>query len=219
MSISTEKPKSPCTRYFEWNGNVDNGHFKYYDKEQKKEIVAPMPFSFIVLDELTTIKGFSKADDGFYFSNEVRNTSKDILSVKTKKGLKASGVWIDIKGQLTGSDFCKSVYVMHNDNGTFKIGNVSIMKSALTGWFDFCKANVLSKCWVNVSETIKNKNGVVTFLSPKYDAKVAGDAEIKAAKELDLVLQEYLTSYLAPVVNDGLTDEERDIQSQAANLG
>ena len=223
MSISTEKPKSPCVRYFEWNGNAEHGGtFKYYDKAQQKEVSVKPPFKFIVLDELTTIKGFCKADGSFYYSNEVRSTTKDVLSVKTKKGLKASGVWSDIKGQLTGSDFCKSVYVLFMDGSEPKVGNVSIMKSAIAGWFDFCKANVLSKSWVVINTALDQKTGSISFKAPKYESLPASEKEIAQAKALDAQLQEFLKAYLSAnntsTEHDDMSDEERDLKSQSENI-
>ncbi len=84
-SNPTENLTSPCKHYFEWD--ADKGAFKYYDKEKKENVEVPLPFKFIVLDELNTIKGFYKEKKSSFWANEIRDTKKDILTVRTKLGV------------------------------------------------------------------------------------------------------------------------------------
>ena len=55
--------KNPATRFFEWKG--ETGGFRYYDKEIDNEdgtkgarVQVSLPFYFLVLDTLATVKGY-----------------------------------------------------------------------------------------------------------------------------------------------------------------
>jgi hypothetical protein len=47
---------NPATKFFEWKSNEKT--FAYYDKETKTNVSVELPFKFLVLDELHTVKGW-----------------------------------------------------------------------------------------------------------------------------------------------------------------
>ena len=71
---------NPAARWYEWNG--ETGTVRYYDKEAKKNIDVPLPFTFLLLDELACVKGWHDPSQSGIYSNEVRDTTKDKLLVK-----------------------------------------------------------------------------------------------------------------------------------------
>ena len=52
------------------------------------------------ITQLSTVAGFSKKDNCGVYANEVKNLSKDPLSVKTRKGEIATGLYSEIKEWL-----------------------------------------------------------------------------------------------------------------------
>ncbi len=187
--------KNPSTRWFEWDGS--NGGFKYYDSVAKEKGRVAYPFKFMVLDQLVTIKGYCKKDNAFYFSNEIRRAENGVLTVKTDKGVKASGLWNEIKSKITGADFCKSVYIAYFDGADLKIGNIAIMTSSLGTWIEFVAANNVEKVGVVVKSHIEDSKGNVTFKKPVYEAIEISEATNKKAIDLDKRLQEYLKVYFS----------------------
>src|SRR5258706_10114241 len=96
-SNNTEFP-NPSLRFYRWDGEY--GGFTYFDKnigEGGVRVKIELPFTFMVLDALSTIKGFSDAEQSGYWSNEVRDIKRDILTVRTKAGIQAKGTYDEIK--------------------------------------------------------------------------------------------------------------------------
>src|ERR1700722_13886513 len=135
--------KHIARKYFTWSG--DAGGWKYYDKtkgEKGENVTVPMPFRFLVLDVLATIKGWSDADQSGYWSNEVRNVKTDTLTVRNKKGIAATGTYQEILNNRAcdGVKYCQSVYIAYKEeDGNLSICNLQILGAALGSWISFCK--------------------------------------------------------------------------------
>jgi hypothetical protein len=65
--------QNPATRWFEWNG--ERGEIRYYDKELKKNVEVPLPFTFLLLDEVATVRGWHDPQRLGYYANEVRDAT------------------------------------------------------------------------------------------------------------------------------------------------
>lgn len=207
---------NPSTRWFSWKGG--EGKLVYYDKEQKKNIDVPMPFTFIVLDELTTITGFYESKGKGVYSNEVRK-AEQILRVRCENETLLVGKYADIKEKLHGygAGFGKSVYIAYKDeNNNFKIGNILFTGSSfgggdhvydierkgvqkIGGWLDFSKA---FKAEISKQAIIMDKDdrvctkGATKFFAPKFKLKPLTEDTNNIAIDLDKELQAYLSVYL-----------------------
>ena len=96
MSLSNiTESTNPCTRWLEWQGS--EGKLKYWDREAKENVYVKLPFKFLVLDILSTVKGFDDSSQMGYWANEIRDTRTDILTVRTKQGIRAQGLYADVK--------------------------------------------------------------------------------------------------------------------------
>lgn len=194
-SNSSTEVKNPSGRWFEWDGG--NGGFKYYDSVKKEKGKVAYPFKFMVLDQLVTVKGYCEKDKSFYFSNEVRRAENGILTVKTDKGIKATGLWSEIKSKIANADFCKSVYIAYFEGTELRIGNVALMTSSLGPWVEFLEKNNVEKIGVVVRSHIDASKGNVTFKKPVYEAiSISAETDQKSI-ELDKRLQEYLKVYFS----------------------
>jgi hypothetical protein len=187
---------NPSTRFMEWDGK--KGEFRYYDKDLKEKVQVPLPVQFMVLDTLSTIKGFSDANQSGFWSNEVRDTTKDVMSVYNKTGLCEKGLYADIKGskKCTGIKYCQSVYIaLINADGGVSLCNIQMLGAGLSAWIDFCKTTSVQSGAIKVSKSIQGKKGSNVFQIPVFE-KIEVDDNLNAeAVALDKVLQDYLTAY------------------------
>lgn len=213
MSRSNPAPTSPARKFFAWAGST--GVLQHYDKETKTRIDAKLPFSFMVLDELTTIGGFSDSDKSGIWSNEVR-TVEDPLIVRTSAGILATGNYNDLKDQLKarGGKYARSVYIAYQepDGESFEwaIGNIKLTGAALGGWFDFHRIVDVNKGGVRITGAYEDKKGSNTFQVPVFEHVDMTPADEEVAIELDHQLQAYLTSYLKTKQVDALSAEAAD---------
>jgi len=199
--------KSPAKKFFEWNGG--DGGFRYFDKTlgeadasgkpKGANVQVPYPFRFLVLDQLTTIRGFSDADQSGFWSNEIRDVKSDLLTVRTKKGIEMTGTYEQVKEKLgaKGADYCKSVYIAYKEGDQTVIGNLAIKGSAIGPWIDFCKSNDVNKIGVQVDSHTAAKKGKTEYFVPVFrPISVTPETDAKAI-ELDKELQEYLKACLS----------------------
>jgi hypothetical protein len=192
------QPQSnPSTKFIEWKSN--DKCFSYYDKDEQKNISIPLPFKFLVLDELHTIKGWNDANSRAIYSNEVKFISKETLTVKPFKGNEiAKGLYKDIKEKIVaaGGHYTKSIYIMLEDGS---LANIQLKGSAVQKWGDFTQKtrNRLPDEWVQVASALDGKKGAVKFWTPEFTFfKSLSESEMDLADEAFNILEAYLKAYL-----------------------
>ena len=205
------QPQSnPAIKFIEWKSN--DKCFNYYDKEAQKNVEIPLPFKFLVLDELHTIKGWNDASSSNIYSNEVKFISKEVMTVKPFKGNEiAKGYYKDIKDKVVaaGGHYTKSIYVMLED---VSLANISLKGSGVQKWGDFTQKtrNRLADEWVIVAKAEDGKKGAVKFSTPSFSfANSISDAEADLADEAFNILESYLKTYLAKA-EPAIVEEEDD---------
>jgi hypothetical protein len=213
------QPQSnPATKFIEWKSN--DKCFNYYDKEAQKNVEIPLPFKFLVLDELHTIKGWNDASSSNIYSNEVKFISKEVMTVKPFKGNEiAKGYYKDIKDKVVaaGGHYTKSIYVMLEDGS---LANISLKGSGVQKWGDFTQKtrNRLADEWVTVAKAEDGKKGAVKFSTPSFSfANSISDEESNMADEAFNILESYLKTYLAKadievVLNGDIANDFNDMQ-------
>jgi hypothetical protein len=214
-SAFAQPQSNPATKFLDWKSN--DKCFEYYDKEAQKKVQVPLPFKFLVLDELHTIKGWNDATESGIFSNEVKYISKEPMTVKPFKGNEiAKGLYKDIKErvQSAGGHYVKSIYIMLED-GT--LANIQLKGSAVQKWGEFTQKvrNRLSDEWVIVSKAIEGKKGAVKFFTPDFgfEKSLTSDEAVLADNCFD-TLESYLKSYLKPV----LVEESVNVLEESEDL-
>jgi len=194
MSLSDQSTSSnPAKRFLE----IKSGKVQFYDKEEGHNVEVALPFEFTVLDTLATIKGWSDADDSGFWSNEVKSVGKDTLTVRTKSGAKASGIWKEIKTlpALSGAKYFSSVYIAANGRDGLEINNLRLSGAALNAWIEFTGKTDLKKNKVVISGWLDAKKGAVKYQTPVFEAVPFQGDEKDEAVTLDLELKEYLEQY------------------------
>jgi len=197
---------NPATKFIDWKSNEKC--FSYYDKEEAKNVLIPLPFRFLVLDELHTIKGWNDATSSSIYSNEVKFISKEVITVKPFKGNEiAKGIYKDIKEKIVaaGAHYTKSIYIMLED-GT--LANIQLKGSAVQKWGDFSQKTKsrFADEWVKVANVEEGKKGAVKFTTPLFSfAKSLTDKECNLADIAFNTLETYLKAYLVkaePVIEE-----------------
>jgi len=188
---------NPSTKFLEWKSNEKC--FEFFDKENKVKVPVPLPFKFLALDELHSVKGWSDSCQSAIYSNEVKFISKEILTVKPFKGNEiAKGLYSDIKEKVkaAGAHYVKSIYIMLEDGS---LANIQLKGAACQSWGEFTKKNRsrLPDEWVSVSKVVEGKKGVVKFYTPDFTFdKSLSESEIDLADEAFGILETYLKAYL-----------------------
>jgi hypothetical protein len=209
---------NPATKFLDWKSN-DKG-FEYYDKElaisnpeTKGKVKIPLPFKFLFLDELHTIKGWNDATESGIFSNEVKYISKEPMTVKPFKGNEiAKGLYKDIKEkvQSAGGHYVKSIYIMLEDGS---LANLQLKGSAVEKWGEFTQKTKsrLADEWIVVAKALENKKGAVKFFTPEFgfEKSISNDEGIQADNCFD-ILESYLKGYLKPVLLDEIVNVSED---------
>lgn len=185
---------NPTERYFEWNGA--DGGIKYYDKDAKENVNADMPFTFLFLDQLARIGGFDQHKEQNIWSNEVRSTQKEKLSVRSGNHIIAQGFYSDIKQDVkaSGGRYVTSLYIAYKED-ELKIGNLQLKGSALSAWMDFMKSNqkeVHEKAVKVEVDPEVYKKGATEYRVPVFKIVPTTPETDEQATELDKTLQEFL---------------------------
>jgi len=192
---------NPATRWFEWNG--EHGAISYYDKDAKKSIEVPMPFTFILLDELGSVRGWHDASSSGIYSNEVKDTRQDTLVVKAfKGGTLVEGLYRDIKDRINtlGGSFHANCYIAFKSQaGELLIGAIRFKGATLGAWMDFRKDNRKDfyKKAIKMDGFVEGKKGRIVYRVPKFSMLDISPESIALAIELDKTLQEFLSGYLS----------------------
>lgn len=218
MSLSNQSTSVSPAKHFL---RVKSGSVNYYDKDLKDNVDVPLPMSFVVLDQLATVKGWSDNDQSGYWSNEVKSAGQDVLTVRTSKGQKAKGIWKDIKNEasVSGSKFNASVYIAAPGREGLEIQNIAFSGASLNAWIEFVNANkgvTRGKNKVVITGFSDEKKGAVKYQVPTFAAEEISEDELEQATELDRELQLYLEGYFANRRSDELvenatqTDEPED---------
>ena len=203
MSNSNRKqafaqPQSnPATKFIDWKSNEKA--FSFYDKENKVNVPIPLPFRFLALDELHTVKGWSDSCQSAIYANEVKFISKEPLTVKPFKGNEiAKGLYSDIKEKVkaAGAHYVKSIYIMLEDGS---LANLQLKGASCQSWGDFTQKgrSRLPEEWVTVEKAIEGKKGAVKYYTPefKFD-KSLSENENTMADDAFAILETYLKAYL-----------------------
>jgi len=220
-SNPTSESKNPSARWFEWAGADDAGHVKYYDKEEEKSVKVDLPFTFLVLDELATIKGFNDDANAGLYSNEVKDTRNQPMTVSIfGKGEVASGLYADIKDKVKskGGKFASSVYIAAKIDGELKIANITFVGSSVSQWMDFKKAHgkAIYDNAVVIQAYEDRKKGRTDYRAPLFSLKDCSQETQDQAVALDKELQEFLQSYF---VKNITAQSKPSPEGYVANVG
>jgi len=210
-SNPTDGVRNPATRWFTWAGGGDQGYVEWYDKDTKQNVRVDGTFTFLLLDELSTVKGWHEASESGIYANEVRDLRQETLLVKSFKGGElASGLYTDIRDRIVakGGHYHGSAYIAYKDGDGLKLGNLGLKGAALSAWMEFKKSapskkNADGKSLkayfvdaVMIAGFVDGKKGGTKFRTPTFALKPVSDETNAQALALDAELQAFLADYL-----------------------
>lgn len=233
---------NPATKFLEWDS--ETSQFKYWDKQNKKNIFVSLPAEFYVLDILFTVKGFSKKHQQKFWSNEVKNRYEETVKVCTKD---KAGKIIEIAEGIFGNDtepgirdivdaaggkVATSVYaIMLNKEEEYEIVNFQFKGGALGGWINFIKDlklpfGAIPEGLVICNDFTKEKNGATKYTVPIFTMKKASEEGNEAAITADIELQEYLQKYFSKTsktkelveIDDSEKEDEDEDEDEKSDL-
>lgn len=205
---------NPALRWFEWNG--EHGVIRYYDKDAKENVVMPMPFTYMLLDELGSVRGWHDASESGIYSNEVRDTTKDAFIVKSfKGGTLAEGLYRSVKDRINtlGGQFVSNCYIaVRLDGNGLAICSLRLKGAALGAWMEFRKAQrkAVYDQAIRITGFTEGKKGRITYRMPVFELKKVSEASNSEASTLDKQLQVWLESYLQRKTRDQADDVIED---------
>ena len=216
-SNNVEAP-NPAKRFLEWDGT--NGGFEYYDRdavndkgEKGKRCRMELPVFFMTLDCLSTIVGFSDADNSGIFSNEVRDVTKGIFNVRTKKGVLSKGGYYDVMAdpRCVGAKYAQSVYAAmplpdpeNPEKMKLQIVNFKFSGAALSAWIDFRKKNNVFKDGISIQDVTPGQKGTVKYVIPNFITVPVKPESDETCKALD---KEIMQPYFKVYFNRGAASE------------
>lgn len=190
--------QNPAKYFLEWKS--DEKTFQYYDKEKKEKVNMKLPFKFLTLKEMHTVKGWNDSSESAIYSNEVKYIGSDPLSVKSFKGGElANGLYKDIRTHIKdcGGHYVKSIYFMTEDGDIY---NFQLKGSAVQAWGDFTKKTRirLADEWVEVVGADERKKGTIKYTVPVFEYNQSlCEEDGEKADEVYHILDMYMNTYLA----------------------
>lgn len=241
-SNPTDGVRNPSARWFEWAGGDDGGFIRWYNKDTKETVKVDGAFTFLLLDELSTVKGWHDPSESGIYANEVRDTRQDVLVVRSFKGGElASGVYTSIRDRIKaqGGHYCASLYLAFKEGDELRIGNLCLKGAAASAWMEFKRAAPTKKDAagkslrayfvdaIKISNFEQLKKGATVYRVPVFTFSAVAEATNQQAGALDVELQGFLADYLKrpkaeavkePGSEAPLPDEEAPSQSAVERL-
>ena len=195
--FKNENP-NPSNYFLEWKSELQC--FSYYDKEKQERVPVELPFKFLTLKEMQTVKGWNDASESAIFSNEVKYVSTEELNVRSfKGGTIAKGLYKNIRTQIqdAGGHYVKSIYIMTEQG---EIWNLQLKGSAVSEWSEFTKKTKsrLGDEWVEVVSAEERKKGAIKYTVPVFRFNTSlTNKQGDQADEVYATLKLYMDAYLA----------------------
>lgn len=215
-----ENIPNPATRWFQWDGA--KGLVRYYDKEasnpaaktgQGRNVELALPFHFVLLDELSSVRGWSESLGSGIYANEIRDVKSDVLIVKAFKGAPrpiAEGVYSAIRDRVkaAGAHFVTNCYIGYKLGERLILASLQFKGAALSAWMEFkrsCPTSLIngrsipdyySKA-ITITGSGSGRKGAIVYKFPTFTLKELSAETNAEAMRLDEILQGYLKCYLA----------------------
>lgn len=112
----------------------------WYSKELEKEIKLEMPFTFVWLENCSSVMGYDADKQQGIYSNEVLNTKTEPLTVKSGNEIIAEGLYTNIKAEIKsrGAKYCNPVYaLMKNEEDEYEVVRFLMVGSSRDAWSSF----------------------------------------------------------------------------------
>jgi hypothetical protein len=195
----TDKLSNPAQYFLKWSNG--SGEISYYDKEKKENIIIGNNISFLLLDQLSTAKGWDSQNESAIIGTEVRNPAFEPIILRSYKDGNSNqivkGIWkTEIKDKYP-VDFYASLYIVTIINSKPVLANLQIKGACLADLFE-AKLKSVDGFYINFKKGEQQKNGVAKWFSLSVSKtievpKIIDDLAVGYYNQL----QDYLDQYLA----------------------
>ncbi len=164
--------------------------FASYDLVTKEQALLGN-IQFALLTETISIAGFHQEQNVGIFSNEIKNTKTEPLSVRTKNGVLIEGLYNSISEKLQGGKFANNLYVRLR-NGELAV--IQLSGAALKQYFLYKEANKgkIASNWITITGVKDEKKGAIKYSTPIFTIGEALTQDETDTSELDYML---ITNY------------------------
>jgi hypothetical protein len=188
--------------FMEWKNGA--GLAEFYDKDTQTKIQIQGPIKMVLLDILSTAKGWDDANKASLIANEVHNPATEQMVVKSyysengqKKSLKlVEGFWKkDIKDKFPLLNFYQSIYGVMEYEGEVRLVNLKVSGSGLASIFD-AKLRPADGFLVTFAKGEAQKQGKANWFSlvVSKETEVPANLDQRAADYYP-ILKAYLAQY------------------------
>lgn len=187
---------NPATKFIALSGTT--GKFGYWDKTQEKKVELDYPITFLPLDVLFAIKGFSNNHSSGIYSNEIHSLSNEKFSVRIfGQGEFANGFYKEIKEKIAteGGKFANIVYGVMKDDDDMNIVCFQFYGASLSPFIDYQK--IAKNIYANAIQIVGSKEakkGNISYYVPEFKSIKVSEESSKKADELDKELQKYFVA-------------------------
>ena len=208
-----ERKQSPVSAILEWKAKETDGFFSVYDKEAGD--IAVKELSFVLLGERSCVNGYYAKQNTGAWSNEVKDTTKEPMTVMYKKDGKVSkiaeGLYKAIKPEVesAGLKFHKAVYAMVYNSDEVADGTIvklMLKGAALYAWSQFRDSGG-AKQGIKFTGASIQQNGAIKYNIPLFEAEALAQ-DVSEESEL---AYEQVKSYLGDSAK-GQEHEEPAVQ-------
>jgi hypothetical protein len=206
---------SPVKTYLAWSSN--DKCFTYYDKESGTTKKVTVPLQFIHCEEFASIKGFHDKSQSSIWSNEIKDTRKEELFVRSFKsqGTLVSGIYQDIKADILslGGHYNLSMYAIIGD----QLINFAFKGAVLQFWSDFAKDNrkKFLTNYIDIVGASDEKKGSVKYSVPVFT--LGGEISAKDSAKADVIYDD-LKAYLSARKESSSSEEIVHAEQEAEPL-
>ena len=165
---SNSELRHPTTIWTKWSWK--DWIFKWWSREEEKEITLKLPEEFIIVAEGMGVDWFIESS---IMSNEFYDAKNDIVKVKDMKNKNTLhiGTWNEIKDKVKASwlPLWKHLHVIFP--GEEWIKTLKIKWTAWMAWSEFNSNNAWAPAnnRIKITWTIKWKKWATTFVTPKFE--------------------------------------------------
>jgi hypothetical protein len=165
-----------------------------------------------------SVGGWHDASGSGIYSNEVKDSTQEVLIVKAfKGGTLAEGLYREIRDHVTskaiGGQYVAKLYIAFKDNGSLAIGTLALKGAALGAWMDFEKEHrkVLYSKAIRIQGFTEGKKGRITFRVPKLSLKDIDPTSDAQAVALDDTLQAFFDGYFKRTKREQAEDHTDEV--------
>lgn len=165
MGFGNAAPERPYSRTINWKSSLCE--FQEYDKDTSSNKKVDID-RFVVLEEMTSVSGYSQKANKGIWSNEVLDLKHEKLQVRIGNEIEYEGYWSEIKDAVNGAGgkFTNVVIALLPSN---EIVRFLFSGAACSGWIGKRFNPMARQCGVKFAGTTEEQTGSIKYNVPTFE--------------------------------------------------